>query len=38
MLRDIVGREESRQLTPEYYGPHGRVRREIRIEGRTRTD
>ena len=26
MLRDIIGREESRELTSEYYGPAGQVR------------
>jgi hypothetical protein len=35
MLRDIVGREESRELTSEYYGPEGQVRFDVRVEGRT---
>ncbi|MHC4218643.1 MAG: DUF2997 domain-containing protein [Planctomycetota bacterium] len=35
MLRDIIGREESRDLTPEYYGPDGAVRIETQVEGRT---
>jgi len=26
LIRDIVGQEESRQLTSEYYGPGGMVR------------
>jgi hypothetical protein len=26
MIRDIIGREESRELTSEYYGAPGRVR------------
>jgi hypothetical protein len=36
MLRQIVGREESRELTPEYYGPDGRVRIDARVEGKVR--
>ena len=35
MLRDIVGREESREKTPEYYGPGGSVRIDTTVRGRT---
>lgn len=34
MLRDIIGREESRDLTSEYYGP-GQVRIDTEIDVRT---
>lgn len=37
MLRDIVGREESRELTSEYYGAPGQVRIDADVKGRTRT-
>jgi hypothetical protein len=36
MLRDIIGREESRELTPEYYGPDGSVRFNTEVEGHTK--
>ena len=36
MLRDIVGREDSRQLTAEHYGPPGQVRHGTSIEARAR--
>ncbi len=36
MLRQIVGKEESRQLTSEYYGAPGAVRIDTRVENRTR--
>ncbi len=36
MLRDLLGREESRELTSEYYGPPGAVRVESQVKGRTR--
>ena len=35
MLRDNVGREESRELTNEYYDPDGRVRIDATVEDRT---
>jgi hypothetical protein len=35
MLREIVGREESRELTPEYYGPDGSVRIDTTVQDRT---
>ncbi len=35
MLRDIVGREESREKTPEFYGPGGSVRMNDSLRGRT---
>ena len=36
MLRDIVGIEESRELTGEYYGPGGQVRIDTNVEGHTK--
>jgi hypothetical protein len=36
MVRDIVGREESRQLTSEYYGPGGQVRFQSQAQVRTK--
>ncbi|MHC4415674.1 MAG: DUF2997 domain-containing protein [Planctomycetota bacterium] len=36
MLQQIVGREESRQLTSDYYGPEGKVRIDAKVEGRTK--
>jgi hypothetical protein len=36
MLRDMVGHEESRELTPEYYGPDGSVRIDSEVEGHTK--
>ena len=36
MLKQIVGHEDSRQLTPEYYGSPGNVRIDAKVEGRTR--
>ncbi len=36
MLRDIVGREQSRELTPEYYAPDGSVRFNTQVEGHTK--
>ncbi len=35
MLRDIIGREDRRELTSEYYGPDGTVRIDTEGEGRT---
>jgi hypothetical protein len=35
MLRDIIGREESRELTSEYYGAPGKVRIDAKVEDRT---
>ncbi len=35
MLREIIGREESRRLTPEYYGPEGSVRIDTTVGQRT---
>ena len=35
MLKHIVGKEESRELTPEYYGGGGQVRIEGQVRGRT---
>lgn len=34
MLKQIVGTEESRELTPEYYGSPGQVRLSDHVEGR----
>ena len=31
LIRDIVGQEESRQLTSEYYGPDSQVRMNVNI-------
>lgn len=36
MLRQIVGKEESRQLTSEYYGAPGSVRINTHVENRSR--
>jgi hypothetical protein len=36
MLREIVGKEDSRQLTSEYYGNPGAVRIDTHVETRTR--
>ncbi|MFO0872453.1 MAG: DUF2997 domain-containing protein [Phycisphaerales bacterium] len=36
MLKEIVGREESRETTAEYYGAPGNVRIETRAEVRDR--
>jgi hypothetical protein len=37
MLRDIIGREQSRELTGEFYGPGaGKVRIDTKVQGRTR--
>ena len=35
MLRQIVGKEESRELTSEYYGGDGHVRIDARVHGKT---
>ena len=35
LIRDIVGREESRQLTSEYYGPDTKVRIDAKVDNRT---
>lgn len=32
LIKEIVGREESRQLTAEYYQPDGRVRIDARVK------
>ncbi len=37
MLRDIVGHEESRELTSEYYGPDGQVRIDAQVQQRRST-
>jgi hypothetical protein len=37
MLKEIVGKEESRDLTAEYYGPDGQVRIDGKVHGRTGT-
>ena len=34
MLRDIVGQEDSRQKTPEFYGPGSKVRFDTSVRGR----
>lgn len=34
MLKEIVGKEESRELTPEYYGSPGQVRIDGQVRGR----
>jgi hypothetical protein len=36
MLRQIVGKEDSRQLTSEYYGAPGDVRINTQVENHTR--
>lgn len=35
MLKQIVGKEDSRELTPEYYGGPGQVRIDAKVRGRT---
>jgi hypothetical protein len=35
MLKEIVGKEDSRELTPEYYGGGGQVRMGGQVRGRT---
>ena len=35
MLRDIVGKEEQRRLTSEYYGSPGEVRMDSQVHGHT---
>jgi hypothetical protein len=35
MVKEIVGREESRKLTSEYYGGGGEVRYDIEAHGHT---
>ncbi len=35
MVRDIVGREDSRKLTSEYYGGDGHVRINAEVHDRT---
>ena len=35
MIRDIVGKEDSRAKTAEYYGPGGSVRIDSHVKGRT---
>lgn len=37
MLREIIGREESRQLTSEYYGSPGHVRTSAQTQTDVRT-
>lgn len=37
MLRQIVGKEDSRQLTSEFYGNPGSVRIDAQVENRTRS-
>lgn len=36
MLRDIIGREESREHTAEYYGAGGQVRHQSNVEAKAR--
>jgi hypothetical protein len=36
MLKEIVGREDERQLTPEYYSSSGKVRTDSRVQGQTK--
>lgn len=36
MLKEIVGKEHSRELTPEYYGGEGKVRTDGRVQGRAK--
>lgn len=36
MVRDIVGKEDSRRLTSEYYGGDGHVRIDTHVQDRTR--
>ena len=35
LLRDIIGKEDSRQLTAEYYGPGTKVRMNVQARNRT---
>jgi hypothetical protein len=35
MLKQIVGHEDSRELTSEFYGPDGKVRIDARVQTRT---
>ncbi|MBL9119858.1 MAG: DUF2997 domain-containing protein [Phycisphaerae bacterium] len=35
MLKEIIGREESRSLTGEFYGPGAAVRIETQVRSRT---
>lgn len=35
LIRDIVGREDSRQLTSEYYGGEAEVRINVNVKNRT---
>ena len=35
MVRDIVGKEEDRRLTSEYYGGDGHVRIDAHVQDRT---
>ncbi len=35
MLREIIGREDSRRLTSEYYGPDGTVRIDVEVRQET---
>ncbi|MHC5002023.1 MAG: DUF2997 domain-containing protein [Planctomycetota bacterium] len=34
MLREIIGHEESRELTSEFYGPGGQVRIDVQVHDR----
>lgn len=34
MLKEIIGHEESRQLTSEFYGPDGKVRMDVKTHTR----
>lgn len=36
MLKEIIGHEESRELTPEYYGSPGQVRFTTEVKGRVK--
>jgi hypothetical protein len=36
MLKEIVGKEDSRELTPEYYGSPGQVRIDDKVEGKVK--
>jgi hypothetical protein len=35
LVKEIVGREEQRQLTNEYYAPDGQVRIDAQVKNRT---
>ena len=35
MLKEIIGREDARSLTSEYYGPGSAVRIETQVRSRT---